>query len=77
MAKNQKTMAALLSIAAMTTHMSQPFSTPNVFIDIPKDPKKVIPNGCKEYTFHGITVIAMNEKSARKKAIRQLKENVS
>jgi len=34
---------------------------------------KVIPAGCKEYTFHGITVVAISEKSARKKIERRLK----
>jgi hypothetical protein len=29
--------------------------------------KKPIPNGCKEYTFYGHTVVALNEKSAIKK----------
>lgn len=33
--------------------------------NIPK--KKVIPNGCKEYSFYGHTVIAINENSAIKK----------
>jgi len=30
-------------------------------------PKKVIPKGCKEYSLYGFTVIAINEKSARRK----------
>lgn len=36
--------------------------------------KKVIPKGCKEYTFDGINVIAISEKSAKKK-IERLKKN--
>ena len=37
----------------------------------PKEPKKIIPNGCKEYVFNEsfgtLRVIAINEKSALKK----------
>lgn len=39
---------------------------------MPDKPKKVIPAGCKEYTFSGITVIASSEKSARKKIQKKL-----
>lgn len=36
--------------------------------DEPATPKKKpIPNGCKEYTFYGVTVVALNEASAIKK----------
>lgn len=32
-----------------------------------EQPKRVIPAGCKEYSFYGHTVIALNEKTARRK----------
>lgn len=34
-------------------------------------PKRPIPRGCKEYTIDGITVVAISEKSARKKVARR------
>lgn len=60
-------MTAGLSIWRKTVTEIQ-FSTPE---DV-EPRKKVIPNGCQEYTFHGITVIAVSEKSARKKIERKL-----
>jgi hypothetical protein len=46
-----------------------------------KEPKKVIPNGCKEYVFNErfgtLKVIAMNEKSALKKYNKWCSENQS
>lgn len=35
-------------------------------------PEPPIPNGCKKYTIDGITVVAISEKSARKKVARRL-----
>lgn len=37
---------------------------------IPDKKPKVIPKGCKEYTFYGITVVAISESSARKKCLK-------
>lgn len=34
---------------------------------IPKYKPKIIPRGCKEFTFYGVTVVAINEKTAKKK----------
>lgn len=46
-----------------------------------KEPKKVIPKGCKEYVFNEsfgtLKVIAMNEKSALKKYNKWCNENQS
>jgi len=39
---------------------------------IPKEPP--MPKGCQKYTFYGITVVALNSKSAKKKCARLLKE---
>ena len=36
-------------------------------------PKPPIPKGCREYTIDGITVVAISEKSARKKVARRMK----
>lgn len=38
------------------------------------DPKPPIPKGCKEYTIDGVTVVAISEKSARKKVARRMKK---
>lgn len=40
----------------------------------PKVVKKVIPNGCKEFTIDGITVVAISEKSAINKVERLSKK---
>lgn len=51
---------------------------PNVHNDgsighgIPDNPKKIIPKGCKEYTYMGITVIATSKKNAIKKINKKL-----
>jgi len=39
---------------------------------IPDNPKRVIPNGCKEYEFYGFKVVALSEKRARAKALKLL-----
>jgi len=39
--------------------------------------KKIIPKGCKEYSFYGFTVIAISEKSARKKCKKLMDKNHS
>lgn len=76
--KSHKHILGLLAMSAMVSSMaSGPFSssgTNDVSINggIPEKPKKVIPKGCKEYTFSGITVIASSEKSARKKIQKKL-----
>jgi len=35
--------------------------------------KRVIPKGCQVYTIAGVTVVALNEKNARRKADKLLK----
>lgn len=35
-------------------------------------PEPPIPRGCKKYTIDGITVVAISEKSARKKVARRV-----
>lgn len=50
----------------------------NIFNDgslghgIPDNPKKIIPKGCKEYTYRGVTVISTSEKNAIKKINKRL-----
>lgn len=65
-AKNAMLMALMLSsMGGMTGSGS---NSPFDFDDEPIQPKKKpIPNGCKEYTFYGVTVVAINEASAIKK----------
>lgn len=72
--KYLKEMLGLAIIAAMADP-SQVRSRRSTYEDDDfKEPKpKPIPAGCKEYTFHGITVVAISEKSARKKIERRLK----
>lgn len=68
-----------LSIFAAMAGESNPFhrdqrSTVEEKLNEPVD--KVIPAGCKEYTFYGITVVAISEKSARKKIAKRLKNGI-
>lgn len=63
---------ALLAALGDPNHVRSRRST-HVDDDYKEPVPKVIPKGCKEYTFHGITVIAVSEKSARKKIERRLK----
>lgn len=76
--RNHKHLLGLLAIGAMMSYMEEyPFGSSgtndgSINGGIPDKPKKIIPNGCKEYTFSGITVIASSEKSARKKIQKRL-----
>jgi len=77
--KYLKQILGLATLAALTRE-SNPFhrheeSTVEKKLNEPVD--KVIPAGCKEYTFHGITVVAISEKSARKKIAKRLKNGNS
>ena len=42
----------------------------------PSKPKKVIPAGCKEYSFYGFDVVAISEKSARKKCKKLMEKSL-
>jgi hypothetical protein len=60
-----KSLALMAMFAAMSItskNQGRPFELEDI-----EPPKKVIPNGCKEYSFYGHTVIAINEQSAIKK----------
>ena len=62
-----------LAIFAALADPNQP-SRNRIEDDDDKKPiPKVIPAGCKEYTFHGMTVVAISEKPALKKIERKLK----
>lgn len=70
----KKKVNMLLSAYAMAAAMGTPM--PEILSTKTKRQKvgKIIPNGCKEYTIDGITVVAISEKSAKKK-VRKLKKN--
>lgn len=59
--------AALMALGLMSMHMPNHYNDGSIGHGIPNNPKKIIPNGCKEYTIRGITVVAISEKSAIKK----------
>jgi hypothetical protein len=64
-----KNVAILYALAAMSMSSKVQGGNDGSFgHGIPDEPKRVIPNGCKEYKFYGITVVATSEKKARKKA---------
>lgn len=48
------------------------FNDGNMGHGIPDKPKKIIPKGCKEYTYKGITVVATSEKKAIDKINKRL-----
>lgn len=70
--RNSLTMMALfagLGMSSMNEKQGRYFDPEDI-----EPKKKPIPKGCKEYTFCGVTVIALNEKSARKKIEKILKK---
>lgn len=76
----KKYLAFALAMAMMSETSFGRENSPKEF-ELPKPPKKVIPNGCKEYifteTFGTLKVIAINEKSALKKYNKWCYENQS
>jgi hypothetical protein len=58
--------AAMAGMGFTSRNNSRPFEPEEI-----EPVKAVIPKGCSEYTFYGITVIAINEKSARKKCAKK------
>lgn len=62
---------AMLGASLFTTNRN--YNDGSLRGGIPDKPLKIIPNGCKEYTIEGVTVVAISEKSARKKVERLLK----
>ena len=68
--KGKGILMAALAMAAMGGMMST--NTCRDYDPEDTEPvKKPIPAGCKEYTFYGVTVVAINENSARKKCKRK------
>lgn len=66
--KNKHAIGILLLLAAtMPTAGSKNGARIFDLNDSPPPKKPIIPKGCKEYTFYGHTVIALNENRARKK----------
>lgn len=68
--RRNRTLAALIAYGLLcgednrTVHTMNDSSRPGY--------KKPIPAGCKEYTIDGITVVAISEKSARRKVAKRL-----
>lgn len=65
-------LAALGMMSAMTTGSTYGRGSNDGSIGngVPDNKPKIIPKGCKEYTFYGVTVVALNRKSAKKKAAK-------
>jgi len=60
--KQKKALSALIVSAMLGVHPSS-----RKIAVAKKDIKKPVPKGCREYSFFGVTVIALNEKSAIRK----------
>jgi len=65
MANKQKEALATLMFCAMLGGGVHP-SSRKIAVE-KKDIKKPIPKGCREYSFFGVTVIALNERTAIRK----------
>lgn len=63
---SKKAVIGLTSLMAMGMMSSRGYSRVTKEI-VKKNIKKPIPKGCQEFTIDGVTVIALNEKSALKK----------
>lgn len=71
--KEIQMLTALLGLQAMASGAPDIFGImdePRHHFKEPQPIKKVIPNACAEYSFYGFTVIAISEKSARKKCAK-------
>jgi len=70
-----KNKAALLGLMAMTMATDNRFGSQKSIEGIHNPTKpKVIPKGCKKFSFDGFECIAINEKSASKKYNNYLKK---
>jgi hypothetical protein len=67
-----KSMLGLATIMAAMGNYGKPRSRFEEEDFETKEIKKVIPNGCQEYSHRGMTVIATSEKSAIKKINKRL-----
>ena len=67
-------MAAMMAMYGLAIAMNESESIPKRTIvnDIPRKKTRLIPKGCKVFNIDGIEVIALNEKSAKKKISKML-----
>lgn len=72
--KNAKHLTGAIAMMAMMGSFGQPMSRFEEDEFEQKEVKKVIPKGCKEFTYKGITVIALSEKRAINKIEKLLKK---
>jgi len=69
--KQKKALRALIFSAMLGVHSS----SRKIAVE-KKDIKKPVPKGCLEYSFFGVTVIALNEKSAIRKCQKKIENKL-